>query len=123
MAFDAGLFTFRDVLFKPKKSNDDSTTPIFTLITNPKNLLAKTRYEPFGRVKLSSHIRFLVFAEYEVTSAHVSLDGVFIGNARRVADKSVPLYTLQWKPEMFENGIHVIEVVVEVSEKVDKIYF
>ena len=111
MAFDSGLFSFRDISFDENEHNS-----LFTLITNPKNLLSKTRHEPLNKINHSSHIRFLVFAKYEIKRAQVWIDQVFIGNAKIVSDKNVPLFTIAWNPDEFMSGVHHIKVVVEVMK-------
>lgn len=112
MAFDSGLFTFRDVKFM----KNSRPNVLFTLITNPKNIQAKARHEPLSRPARSSHIRFLVFAKFPVQAAQVYLDGVHIGDGRRVSDESVPLYTIEWTPAIFSQGIHTIKIAVKVSK-------
>lgn len=109
MAFDSGLFSFKD--FTLSKNGENS---LFTLITNPKNILAKARHEKLNKINHSSHIRFLVFAKNQIKSAKVWIDDVLIGNAKLVDDKSVPLFTIPWNPDEFKSGVHHIKVIVEV---------
>ncbi len=109
MAFDAGLFTFRDIyLNKNLKANS-----IFVLITNPKNVIAKTRHEQWPRIKHSSHIRFLVFSRYPIQSTRVYLNDKFIGEGAHTKNSS--LFTLEWDPSLVSNGFNEIRVIAQVS--------
>lgn len=115
MAFDAGLFSFRDVDFyshhpyyhiKPKKNE------IFSLITNPKNIKAKTlnRREPYSRIKHSTHIRILVFSKYKIKNVQVYIDNTNIGQAK-LAKNDSNLYTIEWIPFDYLVGMHKIKTI------------
>ena len=112
MAFDAGIFSLKDMNFSFKKKESNS---IFTLITNPKDILFKTSQnrEPLSRAKHSTHIRILVFSFHPISSVQVFIDGSFIGDASRVkVDK--PLFVLKWNSNEYSVGIHSIKVIVKV---------
>ena len=113
MAFDAGLFSFRDISTNPKHAKP---TSIFTLITNPKDILAKTRQEPSNRPLNSTHIRLLIFSQYTIINAEIFVDEVLIGKADRMTDdiNAPPLYTILWRPGMYSKGVHSIRAVVIV---------
>lgn len=118
MAFDAGLFSFRDF----KMSNKESKNNIFVLITNPKSLQFKTKNnrEPLHRVKYSTHIRFLVFSKHAVLSAKVFINDISVGKARQ--HNSSELFVLEWNPKLYSNGVHKINIVVQVNSKKIKIF-
>ena len=95
MAIDAGLFSFTDFQLSKNRNKND----LFILITNPKDIQFKTtnKREPLNRMTFSSHIRFLVFSEFQILSAKVFIDDVKIGSAiQPKPDK--PLYVLKWNP-------------------------
>jgi hypothetical protein len=116
MAFDGGLFSFKDYKFKPQAN---SSSDMFILITSPKNLQFKTgaSREPLRNMKASSHIRFLAFAKNGVADAKVFIDNILVGPAKRVSGQS-PLYVVKWNSFYYSKGAHVLKVVVKVSEKI-----
>ncbi|XP_071480961.1 transmembrane protein 62-like [Diadema antillarum] len=105
MAFDHDLLSFTDVQF--------GQWPI-VLITNPKaaRFLAPA-HEPVGKMRHSSHIRFLVFSPDQVSYANVEIDGRALGMAEAV--DGGPLFVMPWKPELYGNGLHRISVTVRDS--------
>lgn len=111
MAFDAGLFSFKD--FSISKNRNKNS--IFILITNPKDIQFKTtnNREPLERMAYSSHIRFLIFSKYDVLSAKVFIDDVKLGQAIRVKPDK-PLYVIKWDSSVYIKGYHKLKVVVEV---------
>ncbi len=116
MAFDAGLFSFRDIYTGHKNGRYISQKSIFTLITNPKDILAKTRREPSLRPLQSTHIRLLIFSKNPNVTAHIFLDETLIGEATRVnGDDQPPLYTIPWNPETYSQGVHTIRALVTVK--------
>ena len=114
MAFDAGLFSFRDVDLYSHYPHSDSKSKIFTLITNPKSIQSKSlnRREPYSRIRQSTHIRVLVFSEHKIKSVQVYIDNVLLGNANQLRDDS-NLYTLEWTPLDYLTGVHKIKVIAQ----------
>ena len=107
MAFDSGIFSFKD---HPKDKD------IFILITNPKDFQFKSQREPMiKQAKYSTHIRFLVFSKKSIINVNVYIDNVHIGKAYRANDANVPLFLLKWDPNKYLKNIHTIRIVVEVS--------
>ena len=115
MSFDNGLFSFKDFRFWPNTARND----LHVLITNPKDAQFKTGFkrEPLEEMRLSSHIRFLVFSRHQVTGVKVYIDTILFGVARKVNDSS-PLYVIKWNSRMYEKGVHSIKVVVEVNKSI-----
>lgn len=95
--------------------------------------------EPLGRVRGSTHIRFvctenasvscprggspqrgdgvllnriLAFSEAPITAVHVSIDGDPLGKGHWAGG---PLYVLPWDPSLYLKGLHSIQVKAEVS--------
>ena len=112
MAFDAGLFSFRDITL----NKNVTASSIFTLITNPKDLASKNRHDPWYKLKRSTHIRLLVFSKLSIKSVHVYLDSKLLGQAKRHPINKT-LFLLEWNPDEYAKGIHQIHVVVEDIEK------
>jgi hypothetical protein len=112
MAFDSGIFSFRDIYTSVRRTG---TAGIFTLITNPKDILAKTRHEPAHKPLASTHIRLLIFSEHAITSAQVFVDETLCGEAvRATGGDAPPLYTVPWRPEEYAEGVHSIRAIVTV---------
>nr|CAB3267110.1 transmembrane protein 62 [Phallusia mammillata] len=81
------------------------------LISNPKparDMIPK--HEPIGRIKKSSHIRFLAFSTARITKTSVAVDGVITEEASHVEG---PLWVCKWDPSLFKSGVHVLNVTVE----------
>jgi hypothetical protein len=114
LAFDSGLFSFRDLHLPRRLPSRQPTSLLFTLITNPKSAASKARAEPLSRLARSTHVRFLVFSRWAVQAAEVYLDDVYVGSGRRSGDEQVPLYTVEWDPKRFATGVHTIKVIVKV---------
>ena len=120
MAFDAGLFSFRDFQLGDFKSNKadmyNNKNDIYVLITNPKSNLFRTTHdrEPLARMKRSTHVRILVFSKYPVNSVQVFIDDISIGQAERVKEGK-PLHVVKWNPADYLEGSHRVKVVVKVS--------
>jgi hypothetical protein len=107
MAFDAGIFSFKDFL------KDRET---YILITNPKNFQFKSPREiMIKQAKYSTHIRLLVFSKKTIRNVNVFIDNVFIGHANHANDSDVPLYLLSWDPNKYKTKIHTLRVEVEVN--------
>ena len=112
MAFDAGLFSFRDIdLYIHPHPNVVKNT-LFTLITNPKSIQAKTlnRREPFNRIKHSTHIRLLIFSKHKIKTCMIYLNDKYVGEAEQQNDSN--LYTLKWNPSVYSTGLHKIKTIV-----------
>ena len=112
MAFDEGLFSFRDITL----DKNVTASSLFTLITNPKDLASKNRHDPWYKMKRSTHIRLLIFSRQPIKSVHVYLDNKLLGQAKPHPIKKT-LFLLEWNPDDYANGIHQIQVVVEDSMK------
>jgi hypothetical protein len=111
MAFDNGIFSFKDFNKADKPNNN-----VFILITNPKNLQYKTgnNREPLDLIKNSTHLRFLIFSmNTQKLKNQVYIDGVLLGEARKVKEDS-PLYVLEWNPKNYTNNIHTLELIIHV---------
>lgn len=91
------------------------------LITNPKDArYTIKRHEPIGRIRRSTHIRFLVFTARTIARIQLTIDGERPGNANQrgpypagklsAADiknstvESPPLYVYQWNPGDYDDG-------------------
>uniref|UniRef100_A0A8C5U4M9 Transmembrane protein 62 n=1 Tax=Malurus cyaneus samueli TaxID=2593467 RepID=A0A8C5U4M9_9PASS len=104
LAFDHDLLSFADLIFEE--------WPV-VLITNPKSLLySSSTHEPLVKILHSTHIRILAFSPSVIISVKVYIDGVHLGNAHQV---SGPLYVLKWSPQNYSEGLHHIDVTVQVS--------
>lgn len=60
---------------------------------------------------VDSILRILAFSPAAITSVKVYIDGVYLGNAHQT---SGPLYVLKWSPQNYSEGIHQIDVTVQV---------
>lgn len=91
------------------------------LITNPKD----SRYtmpskEPLQTSHKSSHIRFLIFSEYEPDQLHIKIfmddkrhlfPTKFVGNIKE--KNNLPLWTSMWEPNDFDDfGTHMLRIEV-----------
>ncbi|OCT68573.1 transmembrane protein 62 [Xenopus laevis] len=104
-AFDHDLFSFVDLVYNEWPA---------ILITNPKPALyTNPAQEPTQRILHSTHIRILIFSTSPITSVHVTIDGIELGEASL---SSGPLYTLKWNPDNYQTGIHEISVDVQDAE-------
>ncbi|KAK6182281.1 hypothetical protein SNE40_009998 [Patella caerulea] len=104
LAVDNDLLSFVDMKI--------SDWPV-VLITNPKNSQYQNgRHEPLHIMKTSTHIRFLVFSNGDITSAIVSIDDTKLGSAQNTDG---PLYTIAWDPSRYTKNMHIISVVVTDS--------
>ncbi|XP_078000950.1 transmembrane protein 62-like [Glandiceps talaboti] len=104
-AFDHDLFSFVDVRH--------GQWPVI-LITNPKDArYMAPKHEPLGRVKHSTHIRFLVFSPHPVKKATVLIDRAALGIAMHIEG---PLYAISWNPSSYSSGLHSISIVVEDAD-------
>ncbi|KAK2567595.1 Transmembrane protein 62 [Acropora cervicornis] len=103
LAIDHDIFSFVDVRL--------NTWPII-LITNPKDAhYAMPPHEPLGRMRKSTHIRFLAFSPAPIASATVEIDGSILSNV--ATHVKGPLFVCQWNPDVFSTGIHSITVKVK----------
>ncbi|RMX57380.1 hypothetical protein pdam_00016016 [Pocillopora damicornis] len=106
MAIDHDMFSFVDVRL--------NKWPV-VLITNPKDAhYIMPPYEPLGRIRKSSHIRFLAFSPAPVVSAIIEIDGKPLDS--QVTHVKGALYACRWDPEDFSSGIHSITVRVQDSD-------
>lgn len=129
LAVDHDLLSFADLKFEQ--------WPV-VLVTNPKDAqYMHPGAEPLGRVRRSTHIRFvcsenasvsrrrvlqrgdgvpfnriLAFSEAPITAVHVSVDGDPLGKGHPAGG---PLYVLPWDPSLYLRGLHTIQVKVEVG--------
>ncbi len=109
LAFDGGIFSFEDY---------SASESIFVLITNPKNIQFKTERERnIGKIRYSTHIRFLIFSQKPINKSSVYIDDKYVGSAYK-ANSTSPLYLLPWNPDDYKNGIHTIRILVLVSLQV-----
>ncbi|XP_067032017.1 transmembrane protein 62-like [Acropora muricata] len=103
LAIDHDIFSFVDVRL--------NTWPII-LITNPKDAhYVMPPHEPLGRMRKSTHIRFLAFSPAPIASATVEIDGSIFSNV--ATHVKGPLFVCQWNPDVFSTGIHSITVKVK----------
>ena len=111
MAFDAGLFSFRDFRLNTKSK---SKNELFVLITNPKDVQfkASAQREPLARMRYSTHVRALIFAKHLILSAKVYVDGELIGSAFRVQPNK-PLFVCKWEAAKYRRGTHKLVLVVQ----------
>jgi len=112
MAFDAGLFSFRDLDLYIHPHPHVVKNTLFTLITNPKSIQAKTmnRGEPFNRIKYSTHIRLLIFSKHKIKTCMIYINDKFIGEGEQ--QNELNLFTLKWNPPDYSTGLHRIKSVV-----------
>lgn len=104
MAMDHDMLSFVDIRF--------GQWPII-LITNPKRArFMAPKHEPVHKMLHSTHIRFLLFSPFEITSTAVYLDGIHQGSAAHVEG---PLYVLPWNTNQFQTGLHDITVTATDS--------
>ncbi|RKP07847.1 hypothetical protein THASP1DRAFT_16473, partial [Thamnocephalis sphaerospora] len=92
------------------------------LITNPKDArYALPQHEPLARIRRSTHIRALVFADADVREVQVWLDGErkddmrYSGTGTRDGSPGsfIPLWTAAWNAADFDDGrAHQLRVVV-----------
>lgn len=105
VAVDHDILSFVDVRL--------NTWPV-VLITNPKDAhYIMPPHEPLGRMRKSTHIRFLAFSPASMTSATVEIDGYPLSSP--VTQVDGPLFVCQWNPDDFSTGIHSITVKVQDS--------
>jgi len=105
VAVDHDIFSFVDVRL--------NTWPV-VLITNPKDAhYIMPPHEPLGRMRKSSHIRFLAFSPAPITSAVVEIDGYPLDSP--VTHVEGALFVCQWNPNHFSSGIHSITIKVQDS--------
>ncbi|KAL1921054.1 uncharacterized protein VTP21DRAFT_11689 [Calcarisporiella thermophila] len=153
MAVDHDLISFTDVplpltKIPTKESVDLRTSPLLparipsppvVLVTNPKD----ARYfipnrEPLDRLRRSTHIRMLVWADMEIQKIQVRVDGKnykeqveYRGKGQRLDLKGgkggrpgeyIPLWVAPWRPELYDDGQeHTMEVVAtDVEGKVGR---
>ncbi|PFX23311.1 Transmembrane protein 62 [Stylophora pistillata] len=106
MAIDHDIFSFVDVRL--------NKWPV-VLITNPKDAhYIMPSHEPLGRIRKSTHIRFLAFSPVPIVSATVEIDGKPL--SLQVTHVKGALYACRWDPEDFSSGIHSITVRVQDSD-------
>ncbi|XP_054715179.1 transmembrane protein 62-like [Uloborus diversus] len=98
-AVDHGIFSFTDHYL--------NQWPLI-LITNPKEaLMTMPTIEPLYRISKSTHIRALVFSPHLIVSVKFQLDG---GQWTNMNSSDSPLYTAQWEPMFYEDGLHSIAI-------------
>ncbi|KAI8870900.1 hypothetical protein GQ42DRAFT_121589, partial [Ramicandelaber brevisporus] len=114
-------------------------SPPIVIITNPKD--ARTllnSHEPLHRIKSSTHLRMLIFADSNVSQVKVEIDGIYAGSAvysgnsnatinERLTEewwtdssgsngsprRYTPLWTLKWNPSQYDDGgTHSVRVTV-----------
>ncbi|CAG8478368.1 10068_t:CDS:2 [Diversispora eburnea] len=94
------------------------------LITNPKDSRFLMKYhEPVDRIKESTHIRMLIFADHEVNSVEIFFnqikhqeDVVYKGNSKNDENNEyIPLWVSKWNPEKFDDGKEH-KITVKVSD-------
>jgi hypothetical protein len=94
------------------------------LITNPKDArYAMPLHEPLGRIKRSTHIRALVFAQTEVKQVQVWIDGENKGNMQYSGRGSrddapgqfIPLWTMPWSAADYDDG-RAHEILISVVD-------
>ncbi|XP_078351578.1 transmembrane protein 62-like [Oculina patagonica] len=103
VAIDHDIFSFVDVRL--------NTWPV-VLITNPKDAhYIMPPYEPLGRMRKSTHIRFLAFSPAPIMSAVVEIDGRPLSS--QATQVHGALFACQWNPDEFSSGIHSITVRVQ----------
>jgi hypothetical protein len=115
MAFDSGLFSFRDVdLWSSEKRSEKKRTNIFTLITNP-SFTHRPQHLIRHRIKHSTHIRFLVFSKYKIKSAQVFLNDKKLGEAEQSSSSyNKNLFTIKWTPkELDSKEWHLVKIIVK----------
>ena len=112
MAYDHDLLSFTDVSL-----ND---WPVI-LVTNPKDahFIVPSR-EPTGRMRHSSHVRFLAFSPSPISSVGVWVDGMPLPPPTPTPSGGGSFFTAPWEPKKFAKGLHTITVAVKVSIVVDK---
>jgi predicted MPP superfamily phosphohydrolase len=76
------------------------------LITNPKDARFMSQREPLVRMSRGK-IRLMVFSPTAIKEVEVSINNVFLGRAIK---EEVNLWTIDWAPERYANGLHEILV-------------
>ncbi|RHZ56875.1 hypothetical protein Glove_396g92 [Diversispora epigaea] len=128
IAIDHDLISFVDLLLPlpeipltslplPAKGNsilpDKLNFSPTILITNPKDSRFLMKYhEPVDRIKESTHIRMLIFADREVNSVEIFFnqirhqeDVIYKGNSKNDGNNEyIPLWVSKWNPEKFDDG-------------------
>ncbi|CAH3189894.1 unnamed protein product [Porites lobata] len=105
LAVDHDLISFVDVRL--------NTWPV-VLITNPKDAHYIMRpHEPLGRMRKSTHIRFLAFSPSPIESTFVEIDGSPL--ELPATQVQGPLFACQWDPDKYSSGIHSMTVKVQDS--------
>lgn len=105
VAIDHDIFSFVDVRL--------NTWPV-VLITNPKDAhYIMPPYEPLGRMRKSSHIRFLAFSPVPIESIVVEIDGKTLNS--QATHVQGALFVCPWNPAEFSSGVHSITVKVQDS--------
>lgn len=102
LAIDHGLFSFVDI--------KHGSWPV-VLITNPKDALFVIPYkENLDTIKQSTHIRILAFSLVNIDSVKVR-----VNNEGWIVCKHVsgPLYVAPWNPQIYDVGVHTIQVFVK----------
>ena len=115
MAFDSGLFSFRDVnLWTTAKKSEKKRTTLFSLITNP-TFSHHPQHVTHQRIKHSTHIRFLVFSKYKIKSAQVFLNDKNLGEAQQTSMiNNKNLFTIKWAPnELDPKEWHLVRVIIK----------
>jgi hypothetical protein len=82
---------------------DDGDPEPLVLITNPKDSrYLNRRHEPTARIRRSTHIRFLVFSNREISRIELTIDGKKHVNdcksAQKASGADMPLYVCRWDP-------------------------
>lgn len=95
--------TEKNEIIWPKKINP---APVI-LITNPKDSkYTMPTKEPLQNSRKSSHVRFLVFSEYEYQNLDIKLfvdDKHHPFSAKFVGNENLPLWTSVWEPNDFDD--------------------
>ncbi|VDO13137.1 unnamed protein product [Rodentolepis nana] len=125
VAVDNDLVSFVDSQLHEDERQD---WPI-VLITNPKDAaFLLPNKEPTGRIRTSTHIRVLAWSNSPITRVSVTVDNVYLGEAKPAVNvlsssNSSPLFVLPFNPtELMRQGpnVHTISVVCKVRVTLSK---
>ena len=106
MAVDHGVLSWREV-----EAGEGGTLPLpLVLVTWPPGGLRAGDREPLHLLSSSSHIRLLLFTRSREVTVTVAVDGREEQLAR---SQGGSLYTAPWKPHLYAEGWHTIQVLVQ----------
>lgn len=103
VAIDHDMMSFSDFQYKEWPA---------IVLTNPKNSkFMMPRTEPIGRIKKSSHIRFLIFDPWNIEKVEVEIDGKALAEKAYQVEGS-PLWVCRWDTDLYNTGTHSISIIV-----------